>query len=111
MIIQWFVDLLVGLFEWLMQQVWDTLIWVLEFLQSPLGWLMGQLPTIELPDWAVPIPGMIATITGYMAKMDYWVPVTLIAPVLGFVVASYVIALGIRIARMVASIASGGGGA
>lgn len=109
--IVWLRGVLAGMLGWFEDLAVAVVAWVLSYLSTPLDWLIGQIPTIDLPSWAVPIPAMVHTMMTYAAAMAFWVPVELLSPVVGFVVGSFLICMGIRLARIIASIASGGGGA
>jgi len=90
MIVEWFVGVLAGLAEW----------------------LLARLPVSEPPGWIAEGVGSITTLFGYMHSVSVWVPVALGGVVVTAVLACLVIGMGIKVARIVASFATlGGGGA
>lgn len=107
-----FTDWLKWLTEWVAALVQGVVDWFVGLLQGGWNWLVDQVPTFTPPDWISVAVSGIGTMMGYVASMDSWVPIGLVVPVLGAVLASYGVAIAVRIGRIIASFATlGGGGA
>jgi hypothetical protein len=72
--------------------------------------VLGSLPTIPVPTWLSDLSSGVSTIAGYGAGLGVWMPVPLIVSVVTTVVAAWLVAFGIKIARIVASFLTLGGG-
>lgn len=79
-------------------------------LAGLFSWLVAHLPAPSVPTWLSDIPGYVSTVTAFAGSLSAWIPVGLMATVLAAWGASYVVALIIRVTRMVASFGTGGGG-
>lgn len=71
--------------------------------------VMGALPVVEVPSW-MSTTGPMATIFGYASSMGVWVPTTLLVTVLAALLAAWLLGFGIKLARIVASFMTVGGG-
>lgn len=83
---------------------------LLNFFASIFDWLLGSLPTIEAPEWLSSISSVAGTVFGYANSMGAWFPTGLAFAVAGTLVATWLIAFGIKAARLVLSLFTGGGG-
>ena len=96
-----------GFFDDLVQGVIG---WLVGLLQGGWNWLVGQIPVFEPPTWVSVATDGIGQMMAMVASMDSWVPIGLIVPVLGAVLLSYGVAFSVRVARIIASFATLGGG-
>lgn len=83
---------------------------ILLFFGSIFDWLLGALPTVEAPDWFSNVSAVAGTVFGYANSMGAWFPTALAFTVAGTLVATWLIAFGIKAARLVLSLFTGGGG-
>lgn len=91
--------------------IWE---WLYGQLVNWLEWLGGQLGSLvpPVPSWLSSLPAQIRTLVGWIAQGGAWFPVELLAPVLLVLLGAWVAGLAIKIARIVASFLTlGGGGA
>jgi hypothetical protein len=72
--------------------------------------VLGSLPVIPVPTWLSDLSGGVSTIAGYGAGLGVWMPVPLIVAVISTLLAAWLIAFGIKVARIVASFLTLGGG-
>jgi hypothetical protein len=73
-------------------------------------WLLSIFPTYTLPAWVGEIPAQVGGVVGYMEAMGNWIPVEHFAPAFGLVLISVGVAAAVKIARIVASFVTLGGG-
>lgn len=104
-------DIWVQFTTWLMSVVVAVFQWLLDLLGGGLGYLVRMLPDVPVPSWVGDAVAMIISIMGPVTQMSAWIPAEVFIPVLGGVLAVSAVALAIRIARIVASFATLGGGA
>jgi hypothetical protein len=87
---------------------------VTEALMGVLGGLVhaviGSLPTVPVPDWLSAGSAGVSTIAGYGSGLGVWLPVSLIITVLGALIAAWLTGFVIKVARIVASFLTLGGG-
>lgn len=94
---------------------------ILSLLLAVPTWLLTHLPTFTYPPWfsgTHPCPGVL-TVACYahdyvgqnLRAWDSWVPAQLLLDCIGVVLVAVVAKSGIRIARMIVSMFTGGGGA
>lgn len=87
---------------------------VTEALIGLVGWvveqILGVLPTIPVPSWASSSSGALATVFQAAGAIGGWVPLGLLGTVLGALLAIHLAAFGIKIARIIASFLTAGGG-
>jgi hypothetical protein len=80
---------------------------------SLLGWLLHAVlsivPSIPVPSW-LSDDGSVGTVFQAAGSMSVWFPITLATTVLVAVAAIWLAGFGIKAARMVVSIFTGGGG-
>lgn len=72
--------------------------------------LLGTLPQIPVPDWLSAISDGASLISGYANGLGVWVPIPLILAVASALIAAWLIGFGIKVARIVASFLTLGGG-
>ena len=74
-----------------------------------VGFLLDLLPTVTVPDW-LSASGPMATVMTYAGSMGAWFPAQLVVTVLLGVLAAWGVAFAIKLARIVASFFTAGGG-
>ena len=87
---------------------------LLDLLLAAVQKLGAKLDSLipDPPGWVAQAPAMIATVLGYATSLGNWVPVGLFAAVTASVVVCLVAGFAIKVARIVASFVTlGGGGA
>lgn len=89
----------------------SVLTWLVGILNGGLVQLVSAFPDITLPSWFASGPAAISQLMTMVGQLSYWFPSEMFTPFLVWNGAVLVIALGIRIARIVASFATLGGGA
>lgn len=72
--------------------------------------LLGVIPVIPVPGWVTSPSGAVATVFQAAGSMGVWFPGPLAITVIGAVLVVKVAGLGIRLARMILSLLTGGGG-
>lgn len=85
------------------QAIWGVICHVAAFL-------VGLLPGWTLPGWLTALPDESTTVGSYMADFNVWLPLDAVVTALAFIIAATSVALGVRVARMVLSTVTGGGG-
>ncbi len=83
---------------------------LLSLLKHILDFVLGLFPTISVPDWLSSSDGAMATVFADAGSMSVWFPVTLAVTIVGSVLLIWFTGWGIKIARMVLSLFTGGGG-
>jgi hypothetical protein len=71
---------------------------------------LGEMDPVELPGWISTSSGYMSLIFGYAGQMGVWFNWSLLALVVGALLATNVFAFGMHLARMVVSVLTGGGG-
>jgi len=83
---------------------------IIKVFAGMASFLIGLLPSWTPPSWLADVTTTMGDAIGYIGMLNGWVPVSAIGTVCGFILAAGAIAWGIKIARMVLSVATGGGG-
>jgi hypothetical protein len=83
---------------------------LLELLWWCLDLLNAMMPDMQLPGWVTGIGGMAAEVFTVADSVGVWIPWATILIVLGSVFGAAVIGFGIKVARMLISHVTGGGG-
>lgn len=83
---------------------------ILELMWRCLDMLNAIFPDIQLPGWVSDIGGFAGELFGHAHSVGVWIPWTTILVVLASVFGAAVIGFGIKVARMVISHVTGGGG-
>ena len=99
----WLTDVLNGLLGFLFG-------WLVDLVRNGWNWVVSQVPVVQPPAWLGTAIDGIGAVMASMGKMSYWVPVELFLPVVLAVFGALAVGLGIRIARIVASFMTLGGG-
>lgn len=78
-------------------------------------WLLDTIPSIDLPSALVgtgdgTLVGAITTAASYAGSLDSWFPITQAVLALAFVMLCFGVGSAVKIARIVASFFTGGGG-
>jgi hypothetical protein len=78
------------------------------------GWLfggvIGALPKIPVPSWVSSSDGLLGQVFSLAGSMGAWVPLGLLGTVLVGLLTIHVASFGIKLARIVASFFTAGGG-
>lgn len=83
---------------------------IITFFGTVFEWLLGTMPEIQVPEWLNSTSGMVGTVFGYASSMGVWFPSGLAVAVAGTLLSVWLVSLGIKVARMVLSLFTGGGG-
>jgi len=83
---------------------------VISLFGSFLAWLIGLMPDVTLPDWMTTVTDYVAMIVSNALALGNWIPWPMVGLAFVFIWGSFFIALGIRVARIVASFLTAGGG-
>jgi len=83
---------------------------IINFFGGIFDWLLGTLPTVAVPDWLNSASSMAGTVFGFANSMGVWFPTGLAFTIAGTLVATWLIAGGVHVGRMVLSLFTGGGG-
>lgn len=83
---------------------------IIGILTDLLLTVLDLLPVLTLPGWASSATSGVGSIMGIASSMGAWIPLTLTVTVAIAVLAAYGIAFGIKLARIVASFLTAGGG-
>lgn len=84
--------------------------WLLELLAGFFGWVLSWIPPLTLPLWATDTAGYLADGMAYVVQLGNVLPIGAILNGLVFTLTVWGIALVARVARIVASFFTGGGG-
>lgn len=77
-----------------------------------LGVVLGTVPSLPVPGWLAEGPGFVAAVMGTAGAFSFWVPLRLLGVVVAVIVAALLVGLGVKLARILASFLTlGGGGA
>lgn len=71
---------------------------------------LGLLPTRSTPGWMDDMGASMNIVWGHAAGLGAWIPWSTVAYVIGAVVACMIFGLQVRLARIVISLFTGGGG-
>lgn len=83
---------------------------ILSVLGNVVSFFIGLMPTIEAPDWLTSVIDFVAMVVTNALALGNWIPWPMVGLAFLFVWSSFLIALGIRVARIVASFLTAGGG-
>jgi hypothetical protein len=86
--------------------------WLLDFLHMAVGKFFSVIRSAipAPPAWLTQGSDFIHTVMGYVGALDSWVPMSIALPITLFVVVALVAGLVIKVARIVASFLTLGGG-
>jgi hypothetical protein len=84
--------------------------WLVTQLTAFFSWVIGNLPAPTVPTWLTGLDSAVSALTGFVNQLQAWIPSTLALVVLSSLVVAIVVSIGARIARMVLSLFTGGGG-
>ena len=84
--------------------------WFLELIVGLINWLLSLLPVFTVPPWMGDVAGVVGTVFGFADSMSAWFPAALVFTVAGTVLTVWAVSLAIKIARIVASFFTAGGG-
>lgn len=73
-------------------------------------WIVDGLPDTGLPDWMTASTGAVGQVFAFADSMSVWFPTPLVFSIVGTLLAINLISFGIKIARMVLSLFTAGGG-
>lgn len=84
----------------------------MRFWTEFLGWMVSLLPSYDVPAWLSSSSSYMSNLWTYGYGLGAWIPWPLVGTVLASVLACVLIGFGIKVARIVASFMTlGGGGA
>jgi hypothetical protein len=83
---------------------------ILKFLGLLAGFAVGLLPTMQSPTWLPTITQYVSDGMVQVGQLGAWIPLEAIRNSAALILGCYVIALAIRVSRMVLSVFTGGGG-
>jgi len=83
---------------------------LLDFAVSVFSALLSVVPSFELPSWFETVLPWWATVFDLAEGFRVWIPFDAIKNVLVFSLAVYATVIGIRVARIMVSLFTGGGG-
>lgn len=90
--------------------------WLVEIVGNVVTWILGLLPTLTVPEYLSGTGGGTAngTVTDAVSGLwsfDAFLPVTQLVAACALVLASLLVAVTVRVVRIVASFLTAGGGA
>lgn len=83
---------------------------VLKLLGGFLTWVIGLMGTWELPAWSTTVITFVAGLVTKAAQLGNWIPWQYVGIGLALIWTSFLVAFGVRVARIVASFFTAGGG-
>ena len=84
--------------------------WFLGVITTLLEAMIGALPEFDVPGWLTSAGGAVAEVLSSAGAMSYWLPFDVLVPVAVTVLAAYAVGLAIKLARIVLSFFTAGGG-
>lgn len=84
--------------------------WILGLIAGLASFLFNALPNWDLPEWFTTAPIFLRTALSQAGQMGHWFPLTAIGLGASAIFAVWSLTLLLRIARMVLSLFTGGGG-
>jgi hypothetical protein len=82
---------------------------IISALTAVVHLILSALPTVTVPGW-MSDNGAIGTVFQDAGSMGVWFPVPLAVTVVGAVLAAWAVGWGIKLARIIASYLTAGGG-
>lgn len=76
---------------------------LLDLGRSVAGWLASLFPPWDVPSQVTSLPGLLRTLAGYAAGLGGWVDWGVLSACAGVAVATWVVCLGIKVFRAIAS--------
>jgi hypothetical protein len=73
--------------------------------------VVSLIPVGDPPAWWGDLAGYLGTIWGYCDQLGAWIPWSLAGTVVGAILDCLLVAMGIRVVRILLSLFTGGGGA
>lgn len=83
---------------------------IMRVLLGFMTFVLGLLPSFTPPAWMADLAGYVSSGLGAFSSLSYWIPVGAVGTVVALVVVVQGIALALKLARMVLSVVTGGGG-
>lgn len=87
--------------------IWE---WLLNAIADAAEWLHAQYTIMGVPDWVFAGIGYVASAMAYVSSLGNWIPFDLGGVVMLAALAAWVLGVGIKIVRIVASFLTLGGG-
>ena len=84
--------------------------WIITELTSFVTWVINGIPAPSVPSWMSALDGQIASVVDFINSLGAWVPSTMLVTVITAFVAVFILTIGIRLTRLIASFLTGGGG-
>lgn len=83
---------------------------VVGWFSTFLAWIGSQVTLPTVPAFFGDLAGYVATAAGYVAGTGAWMPWSVMVTVIGVWAACLLVALGVKVVRIVASFLTAGGG-
>lgn len=83
---------------------------ILNFFGGVLHAILQALPVVAVPDWLASGSSAVSTVFGFVGSMGVWFPGPLALSIIGALLAVWLVGFGIKIARIVISLFTFGGG-
>lgn len=83
---------------------------IINVFAAVVAFLVGLLPSWTAPDWLGAAVSTMASAIGDITMLSGWVPVKAVGTAVAFMLACSGIGMAVKVARMVLSLSTGGGG-
>jgi hypothetical protein len=83
---------------------------IVGWLATAFGAIVGLVPSPDLPAWFGVTPPWFLTAIDVANQMGGWFPLAAISQTVGFLLVVFVVTLALKVARIVVSVLSAGGG-
>jgi hypothetical protein len=84
--------------------------WFVGIIATVVHWSIGALPTTTLPDWTSTVSSLVTTINSYITGVAVWLPFSALSTVVVLIATVIGVALLVKVARIVLSFFTAGGG-
>jgi hypothetical protein len=84
--------------------------WLMALAANLFDWLTSNLPAYQEPAWIGQLAGAAASLFQMAGSMGVWFPGALVLAVLLALLGFWLVGFGVKLARMVLSLVTGGGG-
>lgn len=84
--------------------------WIIQALAAFVSWVLGLFPVLDMPDWVATVVTFVSSTVTNALALGNWIPWPMVGLAFVFIWAAWLVALGIRVARITASFFTAGGG-